>query len=61
LRFVAAVDREASPCFGVGFSCSPPLVMGEVAVEAEEVFSVLSVLDGHSLEAPRASWDCCVY
>lgn len=54
LCLVAPVDREASPCFGVGFCCSPPLVMGEVAVEAEEVFSVLSVWDGHSFEAPRA-------
>jgi len=61
LCLVASVDREASPCFGVGFSCSSPLVVGEVAVEAEEVFRVLSVWDGHSFEAPRAWLDICIY
>lgn len=60
LRFIATIDGECSVEFGVGFSCSPPLVMGEVAVEAEEVFGILSVWDGHSLEAPRAvcSYKC---
>lgn len=61
LCLVASIGREASPCFGVGFCCSPPLVMSEIAVEAEEVFSVLSVWDGHLFEAPRACWDACVY